>query len=99
MRAVFKWIPEDMHPKPGNALLCAVSPLTGKDEWVYMFGSYFEEGDVFHTSKSKVTIKKAGYFAYSEKLDKLLPLETVRYWTYIPEPADISDELVIMRGE
>lgn len=92
----FRWIKASKRPSAGTAILLAMPALDGS-EWVYEFGGYYLKGDVFHAVRKDITIKKDGYYMYSQRFNELLRLPDVKYYTYIKEPADIRDELVIVR--
>ena len=90
----FEWVIAANPPEYGAACLLA-TPSTDGTEWVYMFGTYVKEGAELDFGSDKYRVKKEGFYTYSEKLSKLLPIINTMYWTYIPEPSDISSELII----
>lgn len=92
----FGWNKASIHPKPEVAVILAIPSLDGTC-WIYEFGGYYLKGDVFHAVRKDITIKKDGYYMYSQRFNELLRLPDVKYYTYIKEPADIRDELVIVR--
>lgn len=91
----FEWVKSSQKPEIGSEILLAFSD-TKTNTWLYNFGSYFNEGYIFKLGDGKVdVVKKDGYYIYSSRFNRLLPMVNVSYWTYIKEPADINDELII----
>ncbi len=92
----FGWIKASDRPEAGTRIILAIPSLDGTC-WIYEFGGYFLKGDVYHSTDKEITVKNDGYYMYSQRFNELLRLRDVKYYTYIKEPADIRDELVIVR--
>ena len=93
------WNKATTPPMPKAAVLLAMPSLDGV-AWVYEFGAYYRRGDIFKINPGrKIIIKKNGYYTFSEKFDDIIRLTCVKYWTYLDEPADIKDELIIVKED
>ena len=92
------WTKATTLPKDGIAILLAI-PSSDGAAWVFEFGGYYESGDIFAIDGHKMLVKKAGYYFYSARYGTLLPAKAIKYWTYIDEPSDIGDELIIISDD
>lgn len=92
----FKWrkvsdIPEDKD----RQILLAYPNKTG-DSWLYFLGFYIEANEVMTVlNNEKLKILKSGFYTFNTKMNTYLPLRNASYWTYIEEPSDILEDMVI----
>ena len=92
------WTKATNIPERRVVILLASVPSDGSG-WIYEFGCYCDEGDVFEFDGDEFMIKKPGYFTFNPRNNRLRPAKNVRYWTYVDEPADINDEIIIINNE
>ena len=94
----WNWVTATTRPEKNTEIMMAIPTVDG-EAWLYVLGVFYEEGDVFVFDGKETEIGKVGYYFYSERYERLLPVETIKYWTYIEAPSDIADELIIMRND
>lgn len=92
------WTKATNLPERRVVILLASVPSDGSG-WIYEFGCYYDEGDVFEFDGDEVMIKKPGYFTFNPRNNRLRPAKNVRYWTYVDEPGDINDEFIVLSDD
>ena len=94
----WNWVKDTTLPEKETEIMMAIPSLEG-DAWVYILGCYYQKGAVFTIDGYETEVDKPGYYFYSARYRRLLPIETIKYWTYIETPAAIEDELIITRND
>lgn len=93
----FKWRTANEIPKENVELVLAIAD-NENDDWLYIIGSYYKKGYEFKLGDGSIDkVKEDGFFMYSSRYDRLLPMINTYYWTYIQEPANNKETLIIYK--